>query len=505
MDNERLAELHQRAEDELGRIPGVAGVGFGLKEVGGVVTDERAFRVYVVEKKPEADVPEAEVLPRGFEGIPVDVLVVRDFEEIHCEDMTQHHPLIGGISISSFKPVGTNYPSGTLGFFATLNGASGPRNVVLVSNEHVIMANAPGVGDTIYQPKLVDTGGGAIAIDLSPESRRAIAEILDAGLKGDYSFAYPGEAAQNYYIDCATALLKISISSWCNSNCGVSYKNEIRQLDIGGNSKIEDVARVTQADLDAPGDYVVVKVGRRTSKTVGRIIDANVPVVSGNRVIEIQPIQPDCNGVNQFVDEGDSGSALVNAQNRLVGLVFGKGKGALSDRGYASHIHPVLDRLKVTAISTANPPVGPAGQTRSDRMARIGGEEDLSVRLLQRAQSTTTGAALFDLFEAHREEMLGLVNYHRPVTIAWHRGKGPTFLAHLAENASHPEHRIPAEIEGVTPRDLLVRMEHALLVSGSEQLRNAIAEHREAVLALAGDVDDLHELVGRFEEHAAHD
>lgn len=503
MDNERLAELHQRAEAELGRIPGVAGVGFGLKEVGGVVTDERAFRVYVVEKKPEAEVPDDEVLPREFGGVPVDVLVVREFQEIHCEDMTQHHPLIGGISISSFKPSGPNYPSGTLGFFATLNGVSGPKNVVLVSNEHVIMANTPAVGDTIYQPKYVDTGGG-VAIDLSAESKRAIAEIHDAGLKANYSFAYPSEAAQDYYVDCATALLNISISSWCDSNCGVSYKNEIRQLDMGGNSKIEDVARVTQADLDAPGDYVVAKVGRRTSKTVGRIVDIAATLTSADRVIEIEPTAPNCNGVNQFVNEGDSGSALVNAQNRLVGLIFGQGTGAEIDRGFACHIHPVLDRLKVTAISTANPPVGPAGQTRSDRMARIGGEEDLSVRLRQRARATATGAALFELFEEHREEMLGLVNYHRPVTIAWHRGKGPTFLAHLAENASRPEHRIPSEIDGVTRRDLLLRMEEALTASGSEPLRRAIAEHRETVLALHDDFDDLHELVGRFEERPAH-
>jgi hypothetical protein len=367
----------------------------------------------------------------------------------------------------------------------------------------VLMANGAAVGETVYQPRLIDTGT-VVGVEESPESRRAIAEIHDAGAEANHSFAYPSEAAQDYFVDCASALLNISISSWCNSNCGVSYKNEIRQLDIGGNSKIEDVARVTQADLDASGDYAVFKVGRRTSKTAGRVVDIAATTTSGVRIIEIQATAPDCSGINQFAAEGDSGSAVINAQNRLVGLLYAKGTGTAADRGYASHIHPVLDKLKATAISTANPPVGPAGQTRSDRMARIGGEEDLSVRLRQRARATTMGALIFELFESHREEVLGLVNYHRPVTIAWHRGKGPTFLAHLAENASHPEHRIPAEIEGVTLRDLLVRMEQALLASGSEPLRHAIAEHREAVLALAGDVDDLHELVGRFEEHAAH-
>lgn len=503
MDNGRLAELHQRAGEELGRIPGVAGVGFGLKEVGGVVTDERAFRVYVVEKKPEAELPEGQVLPREFEGIPIDVVEVREVQPLHCEDLAQHHPLIGGITITSFKDSGTGVSVGTLGFFATLNGVAGPKNVVLVSNHHVLMADGAAVGDTIYQPKMIDTGT-VVGVENSPESKRSIAVISDAGVEADYSFAYPSEAAQDYYVDGAAALLNISISSWCNSNCGVSYKNEIRQLDIGGNSKVEDVSRVTQADLDAPGDYVVVKVGRRTSKTTGRVVDIAATTVSGHRIIEIQATGPDCNGITQFAAEGDSGSAVINAQSRLVGLLYAKGSGATADRGYASHIHPVLDKLKITAISTANPPVGPAGQTRSDRMARIGGEEDLSVRLRQRARSTTTGAALLELFEDHREEVLGLVNYHRPVTIAWHRGKGPAFLAHLAENASHPEHHVPTEIEGVTRRALLERMEQALLASGSEPLRRALAEHREAVLALAGDLDDLHELVGRFEEDSAH-
>lgn len=47
-------------------------------------------------------------------------------------------------------------------------------------------------------------------------------------------------------------------------------------------------------------------------------------------------------------------------------------------------------------------------------------------------------------------------------------------------------------------------MEEALAASGSEPLRQAIAEHRETVLALLDDFDDLHELVGRFEERQAH-
>ena len=47
-------------------------------------------------------------------------------------------------------------------------------------------------------------------------------------------------------------------------------------------------------------------------------------------------------------------------------------------------------------------------------------------------------------------------------------------------------------------------MEEALLAHGSEPLRAAIAEHRGQVLALIDDFDDLHELVGRFQEQPTH-
>lgn len=503
MDQQRLAELHERAEAELTRIPGVVGVGFGLKEVGGRTTEQRALRVYVRDKRPLADIPADEVLPTEFEGFPVDVLVVREIERLHCEDLQQHDPLIGGITITGFMSNGSGgFYAGTLGFFATLNGVPGPKNVVLVSNSHVLKAGSAALGSTVYQPLVVDTGSGTVIED-SSKSRAAIAEIHDLGQETDHSFAYPGETAKAYFVDAATALLDISISSWCHSNCGVSYKNAIRQLDIGGNSKIEGVTRVAQADLDAPGDYVVYKVGRRTSKTVGRIVDIAAHFSGGQRLIEIEPTQPDCDGIVRFAAEGDSGAAVVNAQNRLVGLLFATGVGANASRGFACHIHPVMDRLKISPISVANPPVGPAGEARDDRTVVLDGEQASCLQLRQRALSTTRGAEIYPLFEELREEMVGLVNRHRPATIAWHRGKGPAYLAHLAENARHPGHPIPFEIDGVTRSDLLVRLADAFDASGSPRLRAAVAAHRDELLELIDDFDDLHELVGRFEGRPA--
>ncbi len=50
MDQKELAALHAEAEAELKKIPGVIGVGYGLKEINGKTTDQIAFRVYVRKK-----------------------------------------------------------------------------------------------------------------------------------------------------------------------------------------------------------------------------------------------------------------------------------------------------------------------------------------------------------------------------------------------------------------------------------------------------------------------
>lgn len=355
------------------------------------------------------------------------------------------------------------------------------------------------MGDPILQPKI-----GGITAGTPPGP---VATTHNLGIQGAHNYAYPTESQQAYYIDCATAKLAIDVSSWCDCNCGVSYKNELREINIGGNSKLEGVARAADGET-------VHKSGRTTGGTTGVIADPLGSVLFGNppaqidNVIIINPTNPPDPA---FADHGDSGAALVNGQSKLIGLVFGGEETTVPNpQTYACHIAPVMDLLKVTPISTANPPVGPAGHARSSRLATVVGAprahelEDHTVELQQRLRGTEAGRRLYDAFLQHRSEVVGLVNRHRPVTIAWHRGKGPTYFAHVAENARHPGHRIPFDIEGVSRADLLERMAEALLVAGSEPLRAAVERHRDEVLALVDDFDDLHELVARFEGDPAH-
>ena len=117
MNQQELAWLHHEAKAELMKIPGVVGVGYGRKERGGKVTDEIAFRVYVKEKKKLSDLKPDEVIPSSYKGIPTDVIKEREVESLAgvCDDHSTHRPLIGGITVTNFKPLPDGSSEGGIG------------------------------------------------------------------------------------------------------------------------------------------------------------------------------------------------------------------------------------------------------------------------------------------------------------------------------------------------------------------------------------------------------
>src|SRR5262245_3512505 len=108
MDQQELAALHAEAEAELKKYRGVVGLRYGLKEVGGKTTEQIYFRVYVRETIKSQDLNSDDVIPKEFKGIPTDVVLVIQTTPLHCEDLDQHSPLIGGISVTNFKSGASN-------------------------------------------------------------------------------------------------------------------------------------------------------------------------------------------------------------------------------------------------------------------------------------------------------------------------------------------------------------------------------------------------------------
>jgi len=70
--------IKARYEDALLSLPGVVGVGVGMRQRGGQWTDEVCIVVSVQNKRPADVLDPAEIVPHEIEGVPVDVLEVGD-------------------------------------------------------------------------------------------------------------------------------------------------------------------------------------------------------------------------------------------------------------------------------------------------------------------------------------------------------------------------------------------------------------------------------------------
>lgn len=504
MERAEVKALIERAKSAFAEKPGIVHIGYGLKISGNEVINTPSLRVTVERKLPESELSEDELLPKVFEDVAVDVLEPRRGRLIHCQDTRQYSRMVGGITIATKGANNRMSGAGTLGFFARINNMDDPDNVVLLSNNHVLTSNGGTEGATIYQPASRDLGA-TTAIDQSRE--KAIAKIHNVGFQENRPFTYPGEIEENFYVDAATARLNFSISSLCKCFTGTKFANRVRDLNVGtpASNRITGQSRITDADTNQPSG-ILVKVGRSTYRTVGQIVAAfdqvsvedsegNV-IATAENVIEISPTGNDCDGIAQFCDHGDSGSVVVNDQGEVVGLLFLRGTGATNDGfGYACHIDPVLAELDIELISTARPPVGPAGEASSLAMAQIVEADPAMQALEARVVADPELGPIYVGFTGHLDEIVSLVNNRRSLMVAWHRLRGPVFLAHLGENARRPDHLVPHSIDGVSRRELLDTMADLLIAEGSAELSAYLASVRDKTLEMAGQVEDLHGFV----------
>jgi hypothetical protein len=216
-------------------------------------------------------------------------------------DLGKYRPIRPGISIS-----GGNHPGpGSIGCFVTCNQTNRP---MLLSNEHVLRAEfgtgQPANNLPVLQP--AKGGTGMIQDKIATYARG----ILDARM------------------DAAVAYLEQGIQTTDVLRCGLAMQNA--------------------GPMPAVGD-VVFKQGATSGLTVGEVVSishtATVPHAKfgGNitftNQIDVHPIKQ----LNDnFQIPGDSGSALLDGQFRVIGLMHGGGQG-----GIATPIATVIAALNV--------------------------------------------------------------------------------------------------------------------------------------------------------------
>jgi len=488
-------KLGEDVRKRLMGYPHVTDVGLGVKMKDGKFTSDTAIVVYVDKKLPRNELAAGSLIPAKIKGLPTDVQEELDPAFFQLNDttgfnLTRVRPLRSGICVSTASAPDHG---GTLGVFATRNS---DQKKVLVSNYHVLFRDMgfalPGEEvNKVYQPlneeanlvaKVPETGGGTIG----------------------------GE------VDCAYAVLEEEGSSCCCKHV-IAHENKV------GTTALTGVATAVK-------EQKVFKTGIATGATVGRIVNTskaitgavdyseyNLPAGDSFTFSNLIMIvywdedADDYDDTKEFSSGGDSGSAIYNEDNEIVGIHFGSHHNPATGKyfSFACHIELVENELGVTVpgnrsnlVAVVQPPSSPEVAAldipinSSDGGFAVAGsqaspkdeEPDLWPTFRDHLQKTELGRTALGIIDLHGFEIMRLINRNREVTVTWHRRKGPSFTAAIARSVKHPDYRIPTEIEGQTFAELLSQMGIVLYRHGSPELRKIVDEYLPLLLRMAGNL-----------------
>lgn len=317
-------------------LPNVVGVGLGFKKTGQQDTDELAVVFFVDKKVPAEALGVEQVIPRRIGRVHTDVIEVGEMRFLgRTEKMRPAQP---GVSIGHYKV--------TAGTFGAVVRDRNSGDLLILSNNHVLANASDGgdgkssPGDPVYQPGSYDGGTEA---DLIGHLERFV-PIYRYNRDVQCSLAALGLKAANAMIHTIRPYYQFKLERLGHSNlvdCALARPVAPDQIA----PEIIDIGKITGIAEAKPGQSVK-KSGRTSGLTEGKVsavkVTLNVAMGSGSDVVQFQ---------NQVMAElksapGDSGSLIVDSDNRAVGLLFA----GSSDHTVFNPIQSVLDQLGVDLL-----------------------------------------------------------------------------------------------------------------------------------------------------------
>lgn len=287
------------------------GVGIGLKEVKGNLTDEMALKFFVRNKRSKKKLSKGDLLPRGINvgssKVQTDVVQMAALRA-RGSFVSKVRPGVGGCSGCVVVP-GLIY-TGTLGLGMRGYGGLADRAFILSNNHVLANENRARIGDPVIQPGELDGG--------DPASDK-IGELYDY-----VPLQFDGTPNK---VDAACA----QVTEWG------SFSREIFWVGYPRGWKTRDSIN----DAVVAGVTGVQKTGRTTGYTTGDIsavaFDGWVGYDSGDAYFEDQLlIKP-----GNFSDAGDSGSCILDMEENIIGLLFAGG----ATHTIANYIDDVWEQL----------------------------------------------------------------------------------------------------------------------------------------------------------------
>jgi hypothetical protein len=318
-ETSRITETQSHHEANLLRLPNVVGVAPTFKVTDGTPTRKWALAVLVEKKVAKGDLPREAVVPAQLDGVVTDVIEVGRPEALVFNARVR--PALPGFSIGHH-----NITAGTFGCLVRdirrcccrMEKECGcgpgreecPGDYLILSNNHVLAnSNAGKPGDLILQPGPFD--GGVYPSDAIATLERF--EPITFGMTG-YNLVDAAVARPTFTRNVAAAIV------------GVLMPRGIDQAFIVGSP--------------------VIKVGRTTQVTVGRILATNATVAVnygiGVAVYRHQIL------TTAMSAGGDSGSLLMDANLNAVGLLFA-GSPVITIHNHIADVETALGVRPLTA------------------------------------------------------------------------------------------------------------------------------------------------------------
>ena len=341
----------------------------------------------------------------------------------------------------------------------------------------------PGISATANGQKVIITGAQQVECDVSTDMR--------VGQPSDCFCSACSPCCQHRIgkvidsrIDLDAALIEL--------DGGFQYRAEIEEIGA-----IKGTRTYTLIDLLQPTPILVRKRGRTTGRTLGVLNDIDKVGLIADFDKENTPakwilfqrfytnvLQIISNTKTKIVEGGDSGSALVNDANEIIGILFGGGDTDAIATPIAE-IAAAFDLSVETAAAVGEIKTVPATQGHAFSIVE---REPLFVDRLREMEreltATPVGRELVEVGRRHAHEVLGLVNQNRRVGTVWRRNGGPDFVQTALTLAQTGETDLPRQINGRTLAECLRKMQEMLTRYGSAQLAADLRRYGPRIIEL---------------------
>jgi len=329
-------QARRQHEESLMQMDNVVATGVGFKIAGTTLTTEPSVIVSVEKKLPISQLSSANLVPKTVDNVKTDVIEIGKIVAFQ-DPKLKERPAQPGVSLGHYQ-----ITAGTFGCLVKRG-----NDVFILSNNHVLAnLNTAQVGDPIWQPGKYDNGSSADQI-------ATLEQFIPIGFPGDTSL--PPSPPTNDRPGCAPLAAILSLFA---PKAATPQAPDINQP---GNNTVDcAIARPLTPNLVIPNilnigipigvgsaslSTPVQKSGRTTGYTTGQItqIDVTVTVDYDGKSATFR---------NQLLAGpmsagGDSGSAVLDMNKRVVGLLFA---GSASST-IINPIQAVLNALQVQLVT----------------------------------------------------------------------------------------------------------------------------------------------------------